>query len=164
MDKIGKKENLKKLLESNHCSIKALIDDISEEESMRHDYAHCNHIRWQTGHIIDSARIILKLLGRDIETPEEWQKIFGWKSKLFENASIYPPMSELREQLYSFYEQRLQALDNFPSDDLDKEIELSGGWKTTPMDGILFLCTHEFYHAGQITVMRRVLGRDRPFG
>ena len=28
----------------------------------------------------------------------------------------------------------------------------------------LILCKHEFYHAGQIAVMRRILGRERTFG
>lgn len=158
------KENLKKLLISNHDTVKKLIDDIGEEESMRHDYEFCNHIRWQTGHLIDSARIMLKLLGKDENIPDEWPKLFGYKSKIFENASIYPSMSELKEKLYFLYDQMISALDKIASDDLDKIVELGEDWKVTPYDGLNFLCRHEFYHCGQITVMRRVMGREQPFG
>lgn len=158
------KENLKKLLISNHDTVKKLIDDIGEEESMRHDYEFCNHIRWQTGHLIDSARIMLKLLGKDEKIPDEWPKLFGYKSKIFENASIYPSMSELKEKLYFLYDQMISALDKIASDDLDKIVELGEDWKVTPYDGLNFLCRHEFYHCGQITVMRRVMGREQPFG
>ena len=161
---MDKKESLKKLLLSNHDTVKKLIDDIGEEESMRHDYEFCNHIRWQTGHLIDSARIMLTLLGKDEKIPDEWPKLFGYKSKIFENASIYPSMGDLREKLYFLYDQMISALDNIASDDLDKIVELGEDWKVTPLEGLNFLCRHEFYHCGQITVMRRVIGRERPFG
>lgn len=158
------KEFLKKMLESNHDTVKRLIDDIGEEESMRHDYKFCNHIRWQTGHLIDSAKMMLKLLGKEENIPDEWAKIFGHKSKLFENASLYPSMTELREKLYSLYDKMLSALDEIPTEDLDKIVVLGEDWKVTPLEGINFLCRHEFYHCGQITVMRRVIGREQPFG
>ena len=35
---------------------------------------------------------------------------------------------------------------------------------TSAMNAALFFCTHEFYHAGQITTLRRLLGRERSFG
>jgi len=161
---MDKKVNLKKLLKSNHCAIRALLDDISDEESMRHDYEHCNHIRWQTGHLVYSATLSLKLLGETSDVSEEWIKLFGGGPKIIDNASIYPNMAQLRDKLYALYEDIYRALDKTTIEYLDMEIEFLPKWKTTPIDGILFFCTHEFYHAGQITVMRRVLGRDRPFG
>ena len=158
------KEFLKEMLESNHDTVKRLIDDIGEEESMRHDYEFCNHIRWQTGHLIDSARIMLKLLGKEEDIPEEWSKIFGYKSKIYDNASLYPSMSILKEKLYFFYNQMITAIDKIESEDLHKIVELGDDWKVTPLEGINFLCRHEFYHCGQITVMRRAIGREKPFG
>lgn len=161
---MDKKESLKKVLQSNQEMIKKLIDDISEEESMRHDYEHCNHIRWQTGHLADCTRFTLKLLGEKSDFPDEWTKLFGWKSKLFENASIYPSMEEIRQKLYEQYDKILTVLDNIPAENLDTEVELGEDWKTSAWEGIPGLCKHEYYHAGQITIMRRVIGRDKPFG
>jgi hypothetical protein len=161
---MSNKEGLKKMLQSNHDAIKKLIDDISEEESMRHDYEHCNHIRWQTGHLIDSTRLVLKLLGKSADVPDEWTELFGYGSTLNENASIYPSMNELKGKLYGLYGETISILDNIPAKNLDGVVELATGWKINSWDGIPALCRHEFYHAGQITVMRRVLGRDKPFG
>lgn len=161
---MDKKESLKNMLQSNHDTIKKLIDDISEEESMRHDYEFCNHIRWQTGHLIDSARLVLKLLGENAVVPEEWTKLFGYGSKLYDNASIYPSMGELKEKLYGLYDQTLSTLDNLPAENLEREVELGEDWKTTSSEGIPAFCRHEYYHAGQITIMRRAIGRERPFG
>ncbi|MCP4705064.1 MAG: hypothetical protein GY865_10670, partial [candidate division Zixibacteria bacterium] len=110
MEKTSKKENLKKLLQSNHDMIKKLVDDISEEESMRHDYEHCNHIRWQTGHLVDCTRLILKIFGENADFPEEWTKLFGYGSKLYDNASIYPSMEEVKQSLYTHFDKILTAL------------------------------------------------------
>lgn len=160
---MDKREFLKKVLETNFETVKRLIDDISEEESMRHDYQFCNHIRWQTGHLIGSAQLTLKLLGREESIPAEWSKLFGTKSKLFDNSSIYPSMKELRGKLYFLYDQMLEALKEIPPEDLEKEVQITENWKATPLEGIDLLCRHEFYHGGQITVMRRAIGRKRPF-
>jgi len=158
------KENLKKMLQSNHDTIKKLIDDISEEESMCHDYKSCNHIRWQTGHLIDSAQLVLKLLGNNAGISDEWGKLFGYGSKIYENASIYPSMNELRDKLYDLYGRIISDLENLPEEALDNVVELAPEWKVSIWDGIPAFCRHEYYHAGQITVMRRALGRDKPFG
>jgi len=32
------------------------------------------------------------------------------------------------------------------------------------MSAILFLCAQDFYHAGQMAMIRRQLGRERSFG
>ena len=58
----------------------------------------------------------------------------------------------------------ISALDKISSDQLDKIVELGEDWKVTPLEGLSFLCRHEFYHCGQITVMRRAIGREQPFG
>jgi uncharacterized damage-inducible protein DinB len=47
---------------------------------------------------------------------------------------------------------------------LDETVELSPDWKETPMNGIFFFLKHEFYHLGQIAVVRKALGRERTFG
>ncbi|MCP4704581.1 MAG: hypothetical protein GY865_08220, partial [candidate division Zixibacteria bacterium] len=96
--------------------------------------------------------------------PEEWTKLFGYGSKLYDNASIYPSMEEVKQSLYTHFDKILTALDKMPEKDLDSEVELGDEWKTSVSEGIPDFCRHDYYHAGQITVMRRVLGRDKPFG
>jgi len=158
------KKYLKQMIKSNQETIKKLIDDISEEESMRHDYEFCNHIRWQTGHLIDTARLVLKLLGERADVSDEWTKLFGYGSVLHDDASIYPSMTALKEKLYGLYDQTLSVVDSLPYEHLEREVELTENWKLTPLAGIPAFCRHEYYHGGQITVMRRVLGREAPFG
>ena len=131
---------------------------------MRRAHENVNHIRWQTGHLVYSAGLLLKLLGETADIPEEWNGLFGYGSTLQDDKSVYPSMTDLKTKLYELYEQTFTALDNLPVERMDEEVDLGEDWKAAPAEGALYLCAHEFYHAGQITVMRRVLGRDKPFG
>jgi hypothetical protein len=159
-----KKENLVILLKSNHDAVRMLIDDIDDVESVIRGKDNRNHIRWLTGHLVDNTGNILKVLGVENAVSEEWRKLFGRGSEISDNSNTYPSISELRGDLYSLYKQIYETLNRMADSDLDKNITPFPGWQTTPMDATLFLCTHEFYHAGQITAMVRIIGRKRPFG
>lgn len=161
---MNKKENLKNLLKSNQEAVKKLLDDVTEEESMNRFNQPINHIRWQTGHILFYADMVAILLGNKSEISEKWSKLFRGGDELNDNASVYPAMTEIRNKLYATYDRMNKALNDIEPDVLDEEKELYPGWTGNPMEGILMLCTHEFYHAGQITMLRKMLGRERPFG
>jgi uncharacterized damage-inducible protein DinB len=160
---MDKKENLRYLLESNHGAVRRLIDDVSDEESMFRGKDNLNHIRWHTGHIAYCANIVLRLMGEEGAFPEPWEKLFGGGSEINDKPSAYPSMPELREKLYSIYDQTDKALDKISTDDLDREIEAGSDRKITPMNGALFFCAHEFYHCGQIANLRKILGREPLF-
>jgi uncharacterized damage-inducible protein DinB len=159
-----KKENLMVLLKSNHAAVRKLIDDVDDIESMVCGKDNRNHIRWLTGHLVYNAGNILKVLGAENAVSEKWLKLFCKESEISDNPNNYPSMAELKNKLYSLYVQIYKTLNKMTDSDLDKNIEPFPKWQTTPMDALLFLCTHEFYHAGQITNMLRILGRERPFG
>lgn len=159
-----KKENLMILLKSNHGAVRKLIDDIDDDESMVCGKDNRNHIRWLTGHLVDNAGNILKVMGAENAVSEKWLKLFGRESETSDNPNNYPSMAELKSKLYSLYKQIYEMLNKMTGSDLDRNIEPFPKWRTTAMDAVLFLCTHEFYHAGQITTMLRILGRERPFG
>lgn len=159
-----KKENLIALLKSNHSAVKRLINDIDDDESMVRGKDNNNHIRWLTGHLVDNAGNTLKVLGVENVVSKEWLKLFGRGSEIIDDPNTYPSISQLKRNLYSLYEQIYETLNKMTDSDLDRNIEPFPGWQTTPIDAALFFCTHEFYHAGQITIKLRVLGRNRPFG
>ncbi len=161
---MAKKDNLKFLVELNFAAVKKLIDDVTEEESIMRFDNITNHIRWQTGHILNSADSMLKILGEDGSVPEKWSRLFKRGGELSEDNSVYPAMSELREKLYSLYVRLPEELEDKTEAFFDEEIEISPGWKETRMNGFIFFGEHTFYHCGQIAMMVRSIGRERPFG
>jgi uncharacterized damage-inducible protein DinB len=71
-------------------------------------------------------------------------------------------MAELKQVLNQTYEKEIKLLEGIGDTDLKKEIGEEG--KKKPIwQALAFYCLHDFYHAGQITAVRRALGRERPF-
>jgi len=159
-----RKDNLRYLFESNHSAVRRLLDDISEDESMKRGKDNISHIRWQTGHLVYSATLTLKMLHDSAEIPEPWYALFGRGSKISDNAKDYPSQKELRDKLYELYDLMEKRLDTITDKELDSKAIIVPGFEPTSCNGALFFCTHEFYHAGQIAVLRKVLGRERAFG
>jgi len=157
-----RKDHLIYMLKFNQRVIKALIDDVNEEESMvRGEHGH-NHIRWLAGHIFRSDHHSLKIMGRDDGTFEKYGKIFGLGSTISDDVSIYPSMAELRNMLYKSHDKVIEVVSN--STDAELENEITDHGEQRPIwQALTFLAMHEFYHSGQIVFMRKLLGRERPF-
>lgn len=161
---MSKNENLKTLLQTTRSTVARLIDGITEEESMFRGKDRVNHIRWHVGHIVYCAYIRLKCLHHDIALPTEYKIIFGGGSDVTEDPNDYPTMADLRKELYDLHDKTLKQLESLTETDLDKTIVLGENWKSVSIDAALFFCAHEFYHAGQIATLSRILGHDRAFG
>ncbi len=74
-------------------------------------------------------------------------------------------MAEIRVKLYALYDQINTRVSELRDADLDGILDEEPIFEnTSALNTVLFFCTHEFYHAGQIAVMRRILGRERSFG
>jgi uncharacterized damage-inducible protein DinB len=151
------------MLHLNQEVTKKLVDDISDDESMARGPGRHNHIRWQIGHLLYSLNYTKTLLGDSDSDYSRFEKLYGGGSEVSDDASAYPPISELKEQLYAAYQEAIALVENSAESDLTKEIG-EGERKSQVWQAVTFLCMHEFYHNGQITHVRKSLGRERPFG
>jgi uncharacterized damage-inducible protein DinB len=156
------RENLLYMLKINQSVIKKLLDDIGEEESMVQGKDDFNHIRWLTGHLYGADGYSLSVLGLKDESYSKYDKLFGGGSAVSADPKAYPSMTELREMLYKSHERLFETISRLSDVDLEKEIG-EGEKKQPAWQPLTFLCMHEFYHAGQIVYIRKMLGRERPF-
>lgn len=161
---MSRKENLKYLFQTNQEALKSLLDDISEEESLNRARGLCNHFKWQAGHLAYSTDIMTWLLGGERSLPDEWTAPFKGGAELSEDDSVFPPFSEIRGKLYELQGNIGNLLEGFDEGKFDDEVEISENWRPTRLNALLMFCEHDFYHAGQITILRKNLGRKRPFG
>jgi uncharacterized damage-inducible protein DinB len=157
------KENLKNLFSSNQDSIKKLLDDITEDESMNRARGLCNHIKWQAGHLAYCVDMMRTMLNGQRFLDDAWVEPFKGGHELANDAQ-FPPFSDVRGNLYELYDDLNKLLEKSDNLDFDEIFEVSPDWKPTRYDGLVFFCVHEFYHAGQVTIVRKNLGRERPFG
>ncbi len=158
------KDCLKYMLDTGFPYIKQAIEDISDEESLEQGGLTINHIRWNAGHLLGSAGMMLELLGGRHDIPEDWKKVFNFATEISKDSSVYPSMREIREKLSETYDLISEALEKTPVQELEIEKEISPEWKATPAQALLFFFKHEFYHLGQIATLRKILGRERMFG
>ncbi len=158
------KNNLLKLFVINRQALGKLLEDITEEESLFQPHQSVNHIRWLTGHLAGGAGLILLAMGKPVVFSETSQKLFGGGQDLETDPEAFPSQQEIKASLFNYMEMREKALAEITEADLDKMVEPVPGWKAPAGEIVSFMTEHEFYHAGQIAMIRRILGRERSFG
>ena len=155
------RDQLLYMLRNNQQVMKKLIDDISEEESLERGQHGFNHIRWQVGHLLYAAGYSYSLLDEGYDEYKQYKEAFGGGSEIPEETSAYPSMVELREKIYDIHQRMIQAMEKTSDDVLTREVgeedKKAPAWFT-----INFLSMHEFYHAGQITQICKILSGSGP--
>ncbi len=156
---MSSKDDLKYLFQSGQGALKRLLDGISEEDSLDRSVKLCNPIRWQAGHLAWCADIMVELLGGQRTFPDKWTAMFEYGSKMPDDDAVFPPLEEIRGKLYESHTQMNGLLGNFDESRFDEEVELATDWKMKRIDALLFFARHDYYHAGQIVLSRKNLGR-----
>lgn len=151
------------MLKNNQGIANKLLEDINEEESLTQTSERFNHIRWLTGHLVYSNSYVLSLLGDESENYKDFEKLFGMGSKLTDDTSAYPSMKSLRERLNLIHEKAIKAIEKASDADLEREVD-EGELKSPLWQKVAFFSMHEAYHAGQIVIVRKAIGRENPFG
>lgn len=139
-----------------------LLDDINEDESMFRAGGQGNHIRWHIGHLAYFGGYTLSMLGDNSEKFEALKEPFGPGSVLSDDSGAYPPFAQLKEQHSRILDKTDRALELLGDGDLEKPTGPDSD--ETVWQQVTFTCLHDFYHAGQIAMIRTSLGRERPFG
>jgi hypothetical protein len=150
------------MLKVNREALKELLDDITDEESLVRLPNGGNHIRWLTGHLVCYNSNAAKLLGDKNDRFDKLSQQFGAGSEIPADSSMYPQMEELRKLLYRTYDDAIKLLESVDDSYLETEVGEEDR-KRRLSEVIAFYRLHDFYHAGQITALRRALGRQRPF-
>jgi len=158
------KDFLAQMFEINAGPVQKSIEDIDDAESLTRGLDKVNHIRWNAGHLVCSAGLMVKIMGGTSNISEEWNKLFIRGAKFSENSSVYPSMDDLRAKMKEVHQDMKEALKEASLEYLETEKEVFPGWNTTPANAVTFICEHEFYHLGQIATLRRILGREQMFG
>lgn len=156
--------HLYRIVRTVHGATRRLLDDVTEEESLVTVPGCPNHIRWLTGHLVTGTAMALAAAGAPVELPEGWPAHFDRGVPLAADAAVYPPMREIRDRLYADHARLQDVLRRATPEDLERENEIRPGGKQNATDAVHFFTVHEFYHAGQIAMVRRALGRAGAFG
>ncbi len=140
-------EIIKIQLSSNFKVISMNIDGITNEEAMIFPDGEVNCMNWILGHLIYIRNPLLNILGEDSVWDGEKFSCYNRGEIPLERKDEFVSFEELKsylKQSQKKLEARLNSIESF-NPEMIKDIST--------------LCFHEIYHSGQLSYLRRILGK-----
>jgi uncharacterized damage-inducible protein DinB len=147
------------IFESTVKYVEQLVADLSERQMVEQPTGVPNHGTWTLGHIIYSCQGMAVELGAEQWLPDDWESLFGYGSTPLADLGRYPKRSELLTLLSDAASRLRQALLAANESVLERSLPD----EMFPTMGHLLLqvvVAHTAYHAGQLAVWRRALGKQ----
>ena len=124
------------------------------------------HVAWQVGHLAMAqyGLCLFRQRGRqeiDLELMTSgFRKLFSRGTLPDADASKYPPTAEIRATLDRVHAQVLKEAPSFTAEQLQEPVEMPYAVEATKLGSLLFCSHHETLHAGQLGLIRRLLGKQ----
>jgi hypothetical protein len=143
-----------------------LLDTIPEADWFAMPAGCPSHVAWQVGHLaFAEARLVVERVGGRAEVgggvlPDEFIRLFARNSTPDASPTGYPSPAEIRRVFHRVHEAALQTLRDTRDDDLEALVPgTPHRFCRTRADYARWASHHEFLHAGQIGLIRRLLGK-----
>lgn len=144
----------------------SLLDEIEPSDWFRQPSEGVTHLAWQVGHLaIAQYRLALQRIRgarpEDAELiPEEYLSLFGKGSVPVADAERYPSPEEIRRVFDGVHRQVLRELAELPEEVIDEATDAPHPMFNTKLGALQWSAEHEFLHAGQIGLLRRLFGSE----
>ncbi len=143
-----------------------LLEDIDQADWFRRPPGCPTHVAWQVGHLAMAqyGLTMIRLRGKE---PADEQLIAADFFRRFQkgtqpedDAAAYPTPAEIRATLSRVHERSLQELEDYSDADLDVKLPEPHAVFDTKLGSVFFCSAHELIHAGQLGLLRRMLGKE----
>lgn len=122
------------------------------------------HVAWQVGHLA-MAQYGLCLFRQRGRQPIDLELMSSSFRKLFSRGSVpvagpekYPSSDEIRGTLNRVHAQVLAEAPSFTAEQMREPVDMPYATEATMLGALLFCSHHEMLHAGQLGLLRRLLG------
>lgn len=134
------------------------LEDISSEESNSSSYENLNTLQWVAGHLTDSRFTILAMVS-GTETDSVYKQWFG-KGTTHRTGEGCPGIEQIKADWIKVSE-NLKASLRWVSEEklLSKPPFQTSIPDETLLGLIAFFATHESFHIGQLSVLRKLMGK-----
>jgi uncharacterized damage-inducible protein DinB len=136
-----------------------VLAGVSDADSNTRNNENTNHIKWVAGHVLNSrVNMMNKMTGSEADTTYAAQFARGVPLDL--NAT-YPSIEEIISRWNDAAPAISERLIQIPEDTLDAKAPVPGPIADESFRGLLaFLISHESYHIGQLSVLRKMAGKE----
>jgi hypothetical protein len=152
-------------IEAARSYTERLLEGLAAEDWFRMPQPAVTHLAWQVGHLaVAEYRLGTVFLRAEQSDDAAWfppiyRPLFGRDSRPSADASRYPPIEEILGTFQTVHERVLAELRRYNEADLDAPALQPHLFVTTKREAVFWLSRHESVHAGQIALLRRLLGR-----
>lgn len=142
-----------------------LLDDLDDDDWFWTPDSLTTHVAWQVGHLAMSeyGLTLFRQRGRlDIDSElmsGKFRKLFMRGTEPKDDRDAYPSPAEIREVLDRVHGQMRVEIAEFDGSGLDDPVDAPHAAFATRYGALLFAGDHEMLHAGQIGLLRRLMGK-----
>ena len=149
-----------KFLRGTDVLLARYLDDLTDDECHRQPAPGVNSAAWVMGHLALIDRRALSMLGVESpELPTGFGEKFGATKHPAGDQSHLGDPGELRRLCRDYRARLISAVEAAPDEALVKPLEKPSAIAATVGEFAAFMGQHAALHLGQVTVLRRSLGR-----
>jgi len=143
-----------------------IVAEIDEAEWFTLPAGCPTHVAWQVGHLAmaEYGLCLFRPRGRqpiDLELmSSSFRKQFSRGTVPEADANRYPPAAEIRATLDRVHAQVLKEAAGFTAEQMKEPVDMPYAVEATKLGCLLFCSHHEMLHAGQLGLLRRLLGKQ----
>lgn len=144
----------------------SLLADIAPEEWFTMPPGCATHVAWQVGHLAmaEYGLCLFRQRGRaEIDTSlmtSSFRKAFSRGTTPEPDPAKNPTPEEIRAVFDKVHAQVLLEAPGFTAESLAEPVDMPFAAYPTKLGSLLFCSQHEMIHAGQLGLLRRMLGRQ----
>lgn len=151
-----------KMYEISYGAIHRNLEDVSNDESLIRPPGGANCLNWVLGHIVAYRGTVLKLIGRRAVFEGDQAKPY-LRGSHPDGTEQYLDLATLRGMLSDAQQEFIPAISMMTEEELARDVPQE--FDRPPLAGSLGnalarMSFHESYHAGQIGLLRRIVGKD----
>ncbi len=144
----------------------SLLADIDDDAWFDQPQEGVTHVAWQVGHLAMAqyGLGLFRMRGRRSEDTSlmsgPFRRKYSKGSRPDPDPANNPSPANIRGVFDRVYQQVLTELPNYTDAELDEPIDEPYALFATKLGGLYFCAAHEMMHAGQIGLLRRLLGKE----
>lgn len=141
------------------------LDDLSPDDWFWTPAELTTHIAWQVGHLaVAQYNLCMRRIRDRSDDDNEFMsdrfiELFQFGSTPSADRSHYPSIEEIRRVFDAVHEQAIQELSQCTDADLDVPVDKPHPVFKTKLAAVEYCEPHEMVHAGQIALLRRLMGK-----
>lgn len=130
--------------------------NISDEQSNSQVPEKLNPIKWVAGHILNTRMTLLSLL-TGVVSDQNFNKMFG-KGSPNKIESSFPSIDEIKLKWGVISSELTECLKNTPNEKLLSPPPFQTSIPDKTMHGLItYMASHESYHIGQLSILKKLI-------